>query len=165
MNQLPKVLESKAKIRFQDCDPFNHLNNGSYINYFMNHREDVLLKYYNFDIYKKAKEEGKSWVSSSNQIAYLKPAFLMETVTIESQLIHVTNSQIQVEMRMYNEYKSQLKSIIWCGFVHFNLLKQKREIHNEDLMQLFNNVINPVKTNTFEERLTKLKTAYVTQNS
>ncbi|SFZ94394.1 acyl-CoA thioester hydrolase [Flaviramulus basaltis] len=164
MNQLPKVLESKTKIRFQDCDPFNHLNNGSYINYFMNHREDVLLKYYDFDIYKKAKEEGKSWVSSSNQIAYLKPTLLMETVTIESQLINVTTSEIHVEMRMYNESKSQLKSIIWCGFVHFNLLKQKREIHNEDLMELFKNVNNPIDASTFEQRLTQLKDSLVSRN-
>ena len=26
-----KILESKALIRFEDCDPFGHLNNGRYI--------------------------------------------------------------------------------------------------------------------------------------
>ena len=75
MTKLPNVLQSKTKIRFQDCDPFNHLNNGSYINYFMNHREDAILEHYHIDIYKMALKEGKSWVSSSNQIGYLKPAF------------------------------------------------------------------------------------------
>jgi len=157
MNQLLKVLESKTKIRFQDCDPFNHLNNASYINYFMNHREDALIENYNLDIYKKAKLEGKSWVSSTNQIAYLKPAFLMEKVVIESQLIKFNTSNLHVEMRMYNEDKSQLKSIIWCGFAHFNLLTQKREIHTEDLMQLFQNVYNPIDAKTFEDRLNQLK--------
>ncbi|MDO5981495.1 acyl-CoA thioesterase [Flavivirga spongiicola] len=157
MNQLLDVLRSKTKIRFQDCDPFNHLNNGSYINYFMNHREDALIDNYDIDIFKMAKKEGKGWVSSSNQIAYLKPAFLMETVVLESQLIRFTNSQLHVEMRMYNEDKSHLKAIIWCGFVHFNLLTQKREIHTEDLMQLFENVKNPVNVFTFEERLNQLK--------
>ncbi len=34
------VLGSKTKIRFQDCDPFNHLNNAAYINYLINARED-----------------------------------------------------------------------------------------------------------------------------
>ena len=92
MTHLPKVVESKAKIRFQDCDPFNHLNNGSYINYFMNHREDQLIEHYNIDVYNMAKAEGKSWVSNSNQIAYLRPALLMETVVIESQLIHFNKS-------------------------------------------------------------------------
>lgn len=161
MNTLQKILEKKTKIRFQDCDPFNHLNNGSYIDYFMNHREDVLIENYNLDIYKIAKQEGKSWVSSSNQIAYLKPAFLMETVIIESQLIHFTNNKLQVEMRMYNETKTHLKAIIWCGFVHFDLLAQKTHLHSEEFMTLFKNVNNPLTVNTFEERLKQLKPHHI----
>ncbi|MFV9551208.1 acyl-CoA thioesterase [Algibacter sp. PT7-4] len=157
MTQLQKVLVSKAKIRFQDCDPFNHLNNGSYINYFMNHREDALIDNYNLDIYKKAQKEGKSWVSSTNQIAYLKPAYLMETVIIESQLIKFDTKNLLVEMRMYNENKNQLKSVIWCGFAHFNLLTQKRETHTKNLMQLFENVNKPVNAKTFEARINELK--------
>lgn len=157
MKALPKLVESKAKIRFQDCDPFNHLNNGSYINYFMNHREDQLLKHYDIDIYGMAKKVGKSWVSNSNQIAYLKPAFMMETVTIESQLINFDDSNLRVEMRMYNADKSHLKSIIWCGFTHFNLLHQKREQHATDFMELFQTIVNPVNALTFEERLKQLR--------
>ncbi|WP_298533733.1 thioesterase family protein [uncultured Algibacter sp.] len=157
MSQLPKILKSKAKVRFQDCDPFNHLNNSAYLNYFMNHREDVLIENYNLNIYKKAKQEGKSWVSSSNQIAYLKPAFLSETVIIESELIDFNTSELKVEMRMFNKDKSHLKSVIWCQFVHFNLLKQKREHHAKDLMELFQSVVNTQETDTFEERLNRLR--------
>ncbi len=155
--ELQKVVESEAKIRFQDCDPFNHLNNGKYIDYFMNHREDQLIKHYDIDIYAMAKIEGKSWVSGSNQIAYLKPALLMETVKIESQLIHYDNSNLSVEMRMYNESKSHLKSIIWCTFVHYNLMTQKREIHADTIMGLFKSIHNPVSANIFEERLLAMK--------
>ncbi|WP_298897086.1 acyl-CoA thioesterase [uncultured Psychroserpens sp.] len=155
--ELPKIVSSKTKIRFQDCDPFNHLNNGSYINYFMNHREDQLVEHYNVDIYKMAQQIGKSWVSSSNQIAYLKPAFLMETVTIESQLIYYDSSQLKVEMRMYNEDKSQLKAVIWCSFVHFNLLKQSRETHSEDLIGLFKSIVTPINADKFEDRLLEFK--------
>ena len=154
---LPKIVESKTKIRFQDCDPFNHLNNGKYTDYFMNHREDQLIAHYDIDIYKMARLEGKSCVSSSNQIAYLKPALLMETVSIESQLIHFDTSNLHVEMRMYNEDKSHMKAIIWCGFVHFNLLKQKREIHSEVMMDLFNAVLHPINATSFDERLKQLK--------
>ena len=49
MNTLSKILESKVKIRFQDCDPFNHLNNAAYINYFINAREDQILENYHLD--------------------------------------------------------------------------------------------------------------------
>lgn len=43
MKQLKKIIESKVKIRFPDCDPFNHLNNSKYIDYFINAREDQLI--------------------------------------------------------------------------------------------------------------------------
>ena len=155
---LPKVLESKAKIRFQDCDPFNHLNNGKYIDYFLNHREDELIKNYDLDIYKMAKEEGKSWVTGSNQIAYLKPALLMETVVIESQLIMYNNSNLRAEMRMFNEDRSHLKAILWGGFVHFNLLTQRRETHSDEMMNLFSDVVNPIEDSIFEDRLNTLRT-------
>ena len=159
--ELAKIVSSTTKIRFQDCDPFNHLNNGSYINYFMNHREDQLLDHYDIDIYKMARTIGVSWVSSSNQIAYLKPAFLMETVTIESQLIYHDSSHLKVEMRMYNEDKSQLKAVIWCGFVHFNLLKQSRETHADKLVSLFKSIVNPVNAINFEERILQFKKAKI----
>ena len=83
MKELPKVLKSNTKIRFQDCDPFNNLNNAAYLNYFTNAREDQINENYGIDIYKMAKELGVSWVVGSNQIAYITPAFLMEEIVIE----------------------------------------------------------------------------------
>ena len=151
------ILESKAIIRFQDCDPFNHLNNGNYINYFMNHREDQILENYGLDIYKMAKKLGKSWVSGSNQIVYLKPALTMETVLIESQLYHYTDSELHVEMRMFNENKTHLKAVIWSSFIHFNLLEQRREFHNNELMQMFKSFHNPLEDTIFENRIKAIK--------
>ncbi|WP_117880329.1 acyl-CoA thioesterase [Aureibaculum luteum] len=159
MKKLPKIVTNQAKIRFQDCDPFNHLNNGSYINYFMNHREDMLIKHYDVDIYALAKTTGKSWVSSSNQIAYLRPAFLMETVTIESQLIRFSETDLLAEMRMYNKDKTELKAVIWCGFVHFNFSKQSRDKHDETFTNLFHDICLPIEnSSTFEHRIKSLKT-------
>ncbi|GGX28950.1 acyl-CoA thioesterase [Aquimarina muelleri] len=155
--KLLKVLESKAKIRFQDCDPFNHLNNASYINYMINAREDQIDKHYNLDIFELAKTKGVSWVVGTNQIAYLKPALLMEEVTIDSQLIRYTENQLQVEIRMWNNDKTELKSVLWSTFVHFNLLKQKRWNHEQHLLELFKNVLEPLETKNFEERILLLK--------
>jgi len=123
----------------------------------MNHREDKLVDDYHIDVYKMAKTLGKSWVSGSNQIAYLRPALTMETVFIESQLIKYTDSELLVEMRMYNEDKTQLKSVIWSSFVHFNLLKQKRETHDSKLMKLFEGIYLPVESKTFEDRIKEIK--------
>lgn len=149
---MKQILETKTKVRFQDCDPFNHLNNAKYLDYFMNAREDQLLEHYSIDIFKLARTEFKSWVVTSNQIVYLKPSFTMENIVIESQLIHYTDKSLKVEMRMYNENKTELKSLYWVSFVHFDLKSQRPLVHSEDLMQLFENVVTSVDTNNFEQR-------------
>lgn len=153
MKDLPKIVESKTKIRFQDCDPFNHLNNAAYINYLINAREDQLIQHYDLDIYKMARTTGISWVTASNQIAYIKPALMMEIVTIDSQAIHFDATSLQVEIRMWNEHKTEIKAVMWSTFVHFNLKTQKREAHSEGLLNLFKSIINPIKNANFEERI------------
>lgn len=157
MTDLPKVLESTATIRFQHCDPFNHLNNSEYLNYLINAREDQLIEAYGIDIYAMGRKEGKSWVVGANQIAYLRPAFLMEKVVIDSQLLRYDDSNLQVELRMWNHNKTEIKAVMWSNFVHFNLLKQRREQHSEKFMNLFESVANPISEITFEDRISKFK--------
>lgn len=157
MNELPKLLQSKLKIRFQDCDPFNHLNNAAYLNYFVNAREDQITEHYGIDIYKMARTIGISWVVGSNQIAYINPAFLMEEVLIESQLLKFDNSSLTVELKMWDTNKTKIKAVMWSTFVHFNLMKQKREMHSEEIMELFSKVKNPVDTSSFETRVEYFK--------
>ncbi|WP_378173014.1 acyl-CoA thioesterase [Aquimarina sp. SS2-1] len=157
MTTLPKILESKAKIRFQHCDPFNHLNNAEYINYMINAREDQIINHYNLDLFEMAQKKGISWVVGTNQIAYLRPALLMEDIIIDSQLFSYNENELHVEIRMWNQNKTELKSIMWSSFVHFNLLKQKRWNHIPELMKLFHMVLNPIEAKTFNERISQLK--------
>lgn len=158
---MENILESRTKIRFQDCDPFNHLNNASYLNYMNNAREDQLIKYYGIDIYEMAKTQGKSWVTGSNQIAYIRPAFLMEEVIIESQLIKFDQYNVHVEIRMWNRDKTEIKAIMWSTFVHFNLVTQRKETQSEELMTLYKSVVTPVESATFEDRINAFKTQIV----
>lgn len=157
MSDLPSVLESTVKIRFQDCDPFNHLNNAAYINYLINAREDQVVEKYGLDIYKIAKTEGKSWVVASNQIAYLKPAFLMEKVVVQSQLVQYTESQLRVEFRMLTEDKSEVKAVMWSDLVYFNFMTKKRDTHSEYFSDLFASVVAPIKETIFEDRISAFK--------
>lgn len=152
MNNFPKKLESKAKIRFQDCDPFNHLNNSKYFDYYLNAREDQLLQYYNLDIFKIIREDKLGWVVSSSQISYLIPAFTMEEVLIETQLIQFSSKHLMIEARMFNKDKTVLKSFCWMGFIHFNLRTNQVQSHSEYFMNLFNDIINPVTEISFRER-------------
>ena len=157
MNTLPKILESKTKIRFQDCDPLNHLNNSKYLDYLINAREDQLIEHYGLNIFDNAKKTGTTWVVGAHQIAYLRPALVMETVTIDSQLLKYDKKQLQVEIRMWNEDKSILKSVMWSSFIHFNIIKGKAHEHNSEFLNLFENVALPVSENSFDERVKKLR--------
>lgn len=147
-----KIVKSKAKIRFQDCDPHNHLNNAQYIDYFMNAREDQLIEHFDFDIFKIAKEEALGWVVGSNQIAYFKPAVTMENVIIESQLIAFSPKSLLVELRMLNETETELKAFLWTNFIHIDLKTKKSNLHQERFMAFLEQTYLPINEKTFEER-------------
>ena len=158
MNTTSKLWESKVLIRFSDCDPFNHLNNARYIDYFINAREDHIMANLNFNIYHFAAQHGLSWVVGKNQIVYLKPAFLMETVIIDSALLRLGETDILVEMKMWNERKDKLKSVLWSNFVHINMKTQKTENHSQELMNIFKRFEDPIDpTITFDERVNQLR--------
>jgi acyl-CoA thioester hydrolase len=158
MNTPSKVWESKCLIRFSDCDPFNHLNNARYIDYFINAREDHIMTHMNFNIYHFAAEHGTGWVVGKNQIVYLKPAFLMETVVIDSTLLKLSDRDVLVEMKMWNEQKNKLKSVLWSNFVHINMKTQKIETHSQELMERFRVFENPLpEMVSFDERVEQLR--------
>ena len=158
MKELQKTWESKYLIRFPDCDPFNHLNNSRYLDYFINAREDHLMKFHHFNIYELARDKGISWVVSKNEIAYIRPALLMETVIIQTSLIRIDDQEITVEMSMWNLDKTILKAFLWSTFVHFNLKTQRREKHSVDLMNAFVPYsINLPASVRFDERLEMLR--------
>lgn len=148
----PKILTSNTKIRFQDCDPFNHLNNGRYIDYFLNQREDQVLNVYGIDIFKMIREEKIGWVVSSTQIAYILPVFTMEEIAFESQTIEFSKKHMKVEMRMFNKQKNQLKALAWMTFVHVDIEKGTTTEHHSKLMQLFNEVVLPLEEKSFDAR-------------
>jgi YbgC/YbaW family acyl-CoA thioester hydrolase len=158
MNTPDRLWQSKVIIRFSDCDPFNHLNNARYIAYFINAREDHIMANLNFNIYQYAAENGFGWVVSKNQIAYFRPAFLMETVIIESTLLKAGEREVFVEMKMWNESKTKLKSVLWSNFVHINMKTQRPENHPQNLMDMFKPLERSLPQAVgFDERVEQLK--------
>lgn len=154
---MKKTLTSSTKIRFQDCDPFNHLNNSKYIDYLINAREDQIEKEYDLDVYAHIKNNQAGWMVTSHQIAFLKPAFLMEEVTIESQLMSFDESNLQVEMKMLDKSGQKLKSLLWTQLTYVDLKTQQRAAHPDHLMDLFTEVGNPSDQKTFKERTAFLR--------
>ena len=153
----PRILSSNAIIRFQDCDPYAHLNNGRYLDYFMNAREDQVWKEYDFNIYEYSRNTGLGWVVTQNQIAYIRPATLMEEVIFESQLIDVRPKFIQIEMRMYDQER-KLKSLLWVQLVHVDIRKAKSVEHGAELQELFDQLCIPLEEKDFNKRLKELNT-------
>jgi YbgC/YbaW family acyl-CoA thioester hydrolase len=149
-----KVLESNMKIRFHDCDPFGHLNYSRYIDYIITARGDQLIDNYDFDIYKLAEEKGLGWVTAQTQISYLAPAYLMEEVCIQTQLLAYSQKSLMLEGTMWNKKKTAIKALMWTKLVHYHLPTQKSHLHAIELMQFFESIVNPngEKMN-FEERV------------
>ncbi len=149
-------MTSPIKVRFQDCDPFHHLNNSKYIDYFLNVREDQILENYDLNVFDIKKNQGKAWVVSSNQIAYFKPAYMLETVMVKTKLIHYTDKDLLVEMKMLDKSESQLKALLWAKFTHFDVVNKVSAEHSNSLMDLFKSVVLPVEQRSFEERCTAI---------
>jgi acyl-CoA thioester hydrolase len=96
-------------------------------------------------------------VVSTTQIAFLRPALLMEKVVVESQLIGFGPKHVQVEMRMWDAARTVLKSFCWMGFVHFDLRKGGSLEYGPEYRELFTKVHRPVAERGFDERLSVLK--------
>jgi YbgC/YbaW family acyl-CoA thioester hydrolase len=156
---LEKQLETTTVIRFQDCDPFQHLNNARYIDYFMNAREDQLKQFYEFRIFEVFEQTGHAWVVTKNQIAYLAPAVMLEEVIIQTQLIQMTENVLVVEGIMLDKARQRLKSVVWIEFAFVSLLNGKPAKHPDEFMNQF----QPVRVdgifdaNGFTARVSTLK--------
>jgi len=136
MEKTTPVIEPHSfyPVRFADCDPFGHLNNSRYIDYFLNAREDHLVEHYQFS-FPEWIQKGYGWVVASHEINYLKPANAYETICIQTSVIEYGDSQLLVEGIITDEKRQQVKAVQWSRFVFVNIKTGKKEKHPEDLME------------------------------
>lgn len=135
-------LQSFYTIRFNDSDPFGHLNNARYIDYFLNAREDHLKEYYQIDLRHFA-AQGIGWVVSMHEIQYIRPAKYNERVCIQSELLELADSHLLVEMLMLDEAAEIPKAILWTKFTCINIKTGKRENHSADFMDFARALLVP----------------------
>jgi acyl-CoA thioester hydrolase len=159
---LPKELESTAIVRFQDCDPFQHLNNARYIDYFLNAREDQLARFYHFSIFEHSKAANAGWVVTKHQIAYLFPATMTEEVIIKTRLIHMTETLLVVEGIMFDKQLKRPKAIVWMEFTYISLATGRTTKHPDEFMQTFGpvRIEEPYEPDGFNQRVESLKSQY-----
>ena len=140
-NELAREIESNVTIRFQDCDPFGHLNNAKYIDYFINAREDQLLQHYDLDIYKMGKESRCNWLITKHQISFCAPVAYREEVRIRTSLIQFTENSLLMEGTMLRKDGRNLKSFIWTEFRYVSLATGKSTPHPRELMDFLERVL------------------------
>jgi acyl-CoA thioester hydrolase len=126
--------ESLLIARFQDCDPFGHLNNARYIDYFLNARQDQIAQHYNLRTYEPGMQA--SWVIRTTQIAYLRPVVAMEEVLVRTRLIYFDETSVVVEGMMLDKEEKRLKALIWFDFVYISLANGRPMKHPDELMGL-----------------------------
>ena len=137
---MDKTPHSVCTIRFTDCDPFGHLNNARYIDYFLNGRDDHLKDAYGLDL-THFYQQGVSWLVASHQISYLRPAAYNERVCLQSAVIEVGAGSLLVEMIMMDEKRSYIKAFMWSNFIHVNVKSGKKENHADSFMEFARSVI------------------------
>jgi thioesterase III len=166
MNRRDLVAEpsSQIRIRFQDCDPFGHLNNARYLDYFINAREDHLARHYGLDIYERQKKLKTNWLIAEHRIAYIAPVVLRETVVIKTCLLTYTEDSLLMEGIMSDEREARLKAILWTRFRYFSFEYMKSAKHSPDLMELFDAIalLQDHNIGTFDSRVRELRKRHQT---
>lgn len=109
----PKETESRMVIRFQDCDPLQHLNNAKYFDYFFNAREDQVPKLYGVEMYDMIQKYNAAWVVFNHNISYVRPARVGEWVRIKSRLLWYNHDTVLLEYYMTDDSGRELKTVLW----------------------------------------------------
>lgn len=139
----PTETESRVIIRFQDCDPLQHLNNAKYFDYYFNAREDQVAKLYGFDPGQLFSELKSSWVVYQHQISYIRPALVSEWVRIMSRIISVEEDTIVTEFYMTDVTRTQLKNVLWVTLKYVSVETGKRIPHHEPVKELLETIRVP----------------------
>jgi len=132
--------ETIVTIQFPDCDPYGHLNNSRYIDYFLNARDNQVFEYYNFDSREVSEGLHQGWVVEQTKISYNLPAVYREKVVIRTRLIQVTDRNVVMEAIMMDEKKKRIKALMWIEVVWVDFLTQRPVNHEPQLQRLLDSI-------------------------
>ncbi|MBE7169236.1 MAG: acyl-CoA thioesterase [Williamsia sp.] len=155
----PRQLETRKRIAFSDCDPFRHLNNARYLDYFLDTREEQVEESYGLSLLEWG-ARGKGWLVRQNQIAYLRPANYREEVLLVSRLIRFSGTTLLVEMLMMDGLCSHLKAFLWTLLTHISIPEGRKQEHPPEFMELLQEIVweeEGMETEIFEKRLQQMK--------
>ncbi|TGK06787.1 acyl-CoA thioesterase [Leptospira semungkisensis] len=149
-----------TRIRFQDCDPFGHLNNARYMDYFIEARSEHLRESASFDFYEYGNRYGKSWVVSRVQIQYLEPVRHNDIVKIMTRLIRLTPGGITNEALLFDKEGNRLKATAWVDFTFVDLAKGRPARHDQEIFSFLESCLykdEDMEDTSFEARVKQLR--------
>lgn len=155
----PRETESRVVIRFQDCDPLQHLNNAKYFDYFFNAREDQVPKLYGLEMIDLIKKYQATWVVYNHNISYVRPAMVGEWVRIMSRVIWHNHNTILVEYYMTDDEKRELKTLLWSTMRYVGMTDGRSRDHQGAVVDFIKAVSleADVCDTTIKERIKFLK--------
>ncbi len=160
----PKFVESKAIIRFQDCDPLGHLNNSRYFDYFFNSREDQVPQVYEINPVSFFQKYDTNWVVYNHQIAYLRSAMPGEWIHVYSSAIYYDMDTKVTEYYMTDENKKVLKAVLWTISKYVDGKTGKRTNHQQEVLDFLKAIVVPdfdYHHHYFNDRIKEIKNSLV----
>ncbi|WP_162340492.1 acyl-CoA thioesterase [Cyclobacterium salsum] len=155
----PKETESRVVVRFQDCDPLQHLNNAKYFDYFFNAREDQVPKLYGVEMIDFIRKYKAAWVVYNHNISYVRPARVGEWVRIMSRVIWHDHQTVLIEYYMTDDNKEELKTLLWTTMRYVDMKEGKSTEHTgavkEFLMAVSESI--DVQKMTVKDRIKEIK--------
>ncbi|WP_162418721.1 acyl-CoA thioesterase [Cyclobacterium roseum] len=155
----PKETESRVVVRFQDCDPLQHLNNAKYFDYFFNAREDQVPKLYGVEMIDFIRKYKAAWVVYNHNISYVRPARVGEWVRIMSRIIWHDHQTVLIEYYMTDDNKEELKTLLWTTMRYVDVKEGKSTEHtgavNEFLMAVSESM--DIQKMTVKDRIKEIK--------
>jgi acyl-CoA thioester hydrolase len=157
--QYPKETESRVVIRFQDCDPLQHLNNAKYFDYFFNAREDQVPKLYGLEIIDLIRKYQATWVVYNHNISYIRPAKVGEWVRIMSRIIWHNQNSIVIEYYMTDDSKKELKTLLWSTMRYVDMKEGRSTDHQGAVLDFLKATADQVDISqlTIKERIREIK--------
>jgi acyl-CoA thioester hydrolase len=142
------------RILFSDCDPFGHLYNARYIDYFLDAREEHVAANYPV-LHAALQSRETNWVIVSNDVRYVSGAKLGEVVSIASAIVKHTRNSALLEITMRN--CSGLKAMMWSLLRHVDLRRGIVVNHTEVIQQFLQDVCVPSGCTTVDQRLKEIQ--------
>lgn len=145
-----RITESRMVIRFQDCDPLQHLNNSKYFDYFFNARSDQVQQLFGYSPADVFRRYYSGWVAYNHNISYIRPALPGEWVRIYSRLLTFTEDMQFVEYFMTDDESSHIKALLWTTMVYVDVKTGKRIQHQPEITAALQEMLD--ESHSYEAR-------------